>query len=177
MKKFFEYLIIFLNIAGAGYIFYSLTIPDSDELKQARAGVKANLDWFESQGLLIKKFLAEPTGVYQPGYPNSYNFYSGQYYDYNFNKEKLNKLVELFKEDAWNELPITVEMTQTVYSMSSLSITENSIVLCKNNTGIVFHMFDVKDKIVFESAKIPNTFIEIVYDRFFPCYGRNESKK
>ncbi|WP_434353948.1 hypothetical protein VH441_02670 [Psychrobacter sp. HD31] len=177
MKKFFEYLIIFINIAGAAYIFYSLTIPEPDELKQARAGVKANLDWFESQGLLIKNFLAEPDSVYTPGYPNSYNFYSGEYYDYNFNKEKLNKLVKLFKEDAWEELNIKEEPIEGTYGMASLPITENSIVLCKNNTGIVFYLFDVKDKVVFMDGVSPNTFIEIAYDRFFPCYGRSEQAK
>ncbi len=171
MKKLFEYFKAFFRIAFAGYILYLLLTPEPEELKQARAGVKANLDWFESQGLLIKQFLAEPTGFYQPSYPNTYNYYSGKYFDYNFNKEKLNKLVELFKEDSWNELHITKEHTQTSYHMSSLGITKNSIVLCKNNTGIVFHMYDVEGEVVFVNGESPNTLIDIVYDQIFPCYG------
>ncbi len=171
MKKLFEYVKAFFKIAFAGYILYLLLTPEPEELKKVRAEVKANLDWFESQGLLIKRFLAEPTGVYQPGYPNTYSFYGGDYFDYNFNEEKLNKLVELFKEDSWNELHITEENMHSGYPGILKGITENSIVLCKNNTGILFHMYDVEGEVVFVNGESPNTLISIVYNQFFPCYG------
>lgn len=166
---------IIFPLAMVGYVLYGWSNFEDNEDRAYYAEVREKIDSLDAIGKDIRLFLNnDDKESYFSHYPNRYGWYSGTYYDFDFNEKKLaqlNNLIDYLTTKKWIELTVKDEYITTNYTGVSIGLTAQSKVLCKDNTAIIVYLYDVESELDPVNGDPPNTLIDVIYHRWFPCYG------